>query len=81
MDEEVAYFEYLSRIDARRTALSGNHPDTNPESEETEHIGAALGQTFAAMPTADCSSQLTLCETNSRSKYWRNNTCIDTTVT
>ena len=87
MDEDEAYMRHLEQVNTGAPVLSGTQPASNPESSnysrfvnEEENL---VARTFAALPSTyqSRSSRPNTRESDSRNEYWRNNSCVYSTIT
>ena len=87
MDEDEAYMRHLEQVNAGAPVLSGTQPESNPESFNYSRFGNEeenlVARTFAALPSTyqSRSSRPNTRESDSRTVYWRNNSCVYSTIT
>jgi hypothetical protein len=87
MDEDEAYMRHLEQVNAGAPVLSGTQPESNPESFNYSRFGNGeenlVARTFAALPSTyqSRSSRPNTRESDSRTEYWRNNSCVYSTIT
>ena len=87
MDEDDAYMRHLEQVYAGAPVLSGTQPESNPEPSQYSSHGNRnenlVARTFAALPSTyqSRSSRPPGREADSRTEYWRNNSCVYSTIT
>ena len=87
MDEDDAYMRHLEQVYAGAPVLSGTQPESNPDQSQYSSYGNGnenlVARTFAALPSTyqSRSSRPPGREADSRTEYWRNNSCVYSTIT
>ena len=87
MDEDNAYMRHLEQVYTGAPVLSGTQPESNPEQSQYSSYGIGnenlVARTFAALPSTYQSrlSRPPGRKSDSRTEYWRNNSCVYSTIT